>query len=140
MSPLPVRENDEYIMHVGKLGMKWGKRTASAGTAVKDFVHPAPVPSRFKSVPSKLTDAELKKRVNRMQMEKQYSSLNVETSTHQVSAGRAFAQKLLTDVGKNSTTAIATATVTAVGMFAVKQVIKSKFGEETMKTIFPKKK
>lgn len=139
MSSLPVRENDDLI-HSGKLGMKWGKRAVTSGTAVKNFVAPPPVPGRYKSTPSKLTDHELKARVNRMMMEKQYSSLNVETSTHQVSAGRSFATKVMSDVGKSSVTAIGTMAVTAVGMYAVRSVVKGKWGEQVMKDIFAFKK
>lgn len=53
--------NGQVIRHYGVPGMKWGKRKSSA--------------SNKSSNVKKLSDAELRSRINRIQMERQYSQL-----------------------------------------------------------------
>lgn len=88
-------QNDD-LMHYGRLGMKWGqhifgdeKRMASAAAAGKSaqnvFRESAEVIGRasrrrrptkkFRNEVSRLSDDELRKRVNRLNLERQYSQL-----------------------------------------------------------------
>lgn len=64
-----MNDPEDFLAHYGKLGMKWGRRTApsSENLAVRDL--------RRKSA-SSLTDSELKQAIGRMKLEKQYKDLN----------------------------------------------------------------
>lgn len=74
--------DEDFLEHYGKLGMKWGKRKG---------VHP-PVPGGPKKRTVKdLTDDELKKKISRLQMEKQYKDL----SKKDIGRGRKLAENVL---------------------------------------------
>lgn len=85
---------DDILEHYGVPGMKWGKRkdrsaAVSTGTAKKS----APP----KEDVSKLSDAELRQRINRIQMEKQYSQL----TAAEVNPGKKIVTDLLATTAKN---------------------------------------
>lgn len=107
--------NDAYLAHYGILGMKWGVRRASgaatAGKAKKrasktgDDAHDDYKKAHGAKSSKTMSDKELRDRINRLQMEKQYSQLSGST----VNRGRAYAQKLFkagTTVAAVSTTAL----------------------------------
>lgn len=87
---------DTYLMHYGRLGMKWGqhifadeKSMGSASAVAKSSANVFKSASemvgrasrrrtmsrKFKSEVSSLSDDELRKRVNRMNLERQYAQL-----------------------------------------------------------------
>lgn len=60
----PEDRVDEYLMHYGVLGMKWGKRKARASETSKQ----APKKRR-------MSNKELQARIKRLKMEKEYTQL-----------------------------------------------------------------
>lgn len=58
---------DDFLSHYGVLGMKWGKRKGSSGASVKK--------AKKNPKASTMSDAELRTKINRLQMEKQYKQL-----------------------------------------------------------------
>ncbi len=89
------------LRHYGIVGMKWGKKGSniSVGSIKKNKK------SDQQDKIKKMSDDELRKKINRLQMEKQYSQL----TASDISKGKAYAQKAL----KAATTV---ATVTSTGL------------------------
>lgn len=89
---------DPYLSHFGVKGMKWGVRKDRKKVAVSS-VKPHDDYSKAhssKSV-SEMSDSELRSRINRLQMEQQYSKLTTSEST---SIGRQASGKVLNFFGK----------------------------------------
>ena len=81
-------QNNNELQHTGVLGMRWGHRkTMSKSSDTKKTEGPVKKKADVKS----MSDDELKKIVNRMQLEKQYSTL----APKRMSAGKQFAQNML---------------------------------------------
>ncbi len=74
--------NDE-LYHYGVLGMKWGRRKASSSSDSSSSSQR----KRKKEKVSNLSDEELKKRINRLNLEKQYKDLT-KKEDKKVSDGR----------------------------------------------------
>lgn len=98
----------EDLYHYGILGMKWGVRRTEAqlrrarGAQKEDI--------------TKLSDAELRQRLNRLQMEKQYSRL----TRKEISTGKKFVKDVVGTAAK--TTAVAYTSKAMVGV--VKKAMK----------------
>lgn len=95
---------EQALVHYGILGMKWGvrrseaelarargKKTSDSGDDSDDKKQTTA--TRSKSI-SEMSDDELRKTVQRLQLEKQYRDLNPK----QVSAGQKIVDKILKDV------------------------------------------
>lgn len=109
-----MRENELY--HYGVLGMKWGvrrtpeqlarargKRSSSSESVHEDYKKA----HDNKSIKS-MSDAELRSKLNRIQMEQQYSKLNPTS----INRGKDIVNKIL----KTGTT-VATVTTTALTIY-----------------------
>ena len=105
------------LEHKGILGMKWGHKKAggwtpsdaakqhvakSGGKIAKPFVKSST--TKTTSTGPRLTDAQLKSRINRLQMEKSYAQL----TKKEISPGR----KMITDILANSAKTVAQTYVT----------------------------
>lgn len=62
-----THDNNDTIAHYGVLGMQWGKRKRSSGASVKK--------AKKNPKASTMSDTELRTKINRLQMEKQYKQL-----------------------------------------------------------------
>lgn len=111
---------DLFLEHHGIKGMKWGHRKARS--VQRDRGRTA-----FARSPGSLSEAELKRRISRMEMEKKYNDLN----RKDVSPGQKLASEILGNVGKS----VVTATLTGAGLFLVKQAVEKKFGENAAKMV-----
>ena len=85
--------NEALLQHHGILGMKWGVRRTPEQLA------------RAKKTSSddevkKMSDSELRSKINRLQMEKQYKQL----TSSEISVGRKFVQDVLTNAAKQTAT------------------------------------
>jgi hypothetical protein len=108
---------EEFIEHHGVKGMRWGVRRARGSRVSK-----AKARTKYGKSPSRLTNAELERRINRMQTEKRYNELN----KRDVSNGERIASEILTNAGKK----VATTVLAAAGMYAVKVALSKKLGPE----------
>jgi hypothetical protein len=92
---------EDFIAQSGVKGMKWGvrrKRSAPVSKAGK---------TKYSKSPHRLSDADLAKRIKRLEMEKRYSDLN----RAEVTKGKKFTSDTLNTVGKQVIGTIAGAAV-----------------------------
>lgn len=104
----------EFLEHFGVKGQKWGVRKAASKSSSTQR-------TTFKKAPKKLSDAELAKRIRRMETEKKYNQLNAKD----VSAGRKFVNEVVTSTGRR----VATTVLTGASLLAIKTALNAKFGE-----------
>lgn len=97
----------DELAHYGVPGMKWGRRKQADGS-YKSSGRKAAKDARKKEI-SKLSDAELRQRINRLQMEKQYMDLTTPSSTanRAVSKGARFMGSISENVLRTAVTGIA---------------------------------
>jgi hypothetical protein len=107
---------ENHLAHYGKKGMRWGVRKSSSGGSSKK----AAKRTTYKKPPTKLSDAELQRRVRRLETEKRYIELNKSTKTS--NAGKKAAGKILAQTGNAASTAIAGAAVGAAAL-AIKSAL-----------------
>ena len=120
---------EDFISHHGIKGMRWGVRKARGDRSAFRQRAKAKTESSDKGErrhrertiygksPERLTNAQLESRIKRMDMEKRYNDLNKKD----VSAGQKFVTDIITNVGKQVITNVATNALTGLGSYAVKQ-------------------
>ena len=92
-----------YLEHYGKKGMRWGvRKSGSSGSSKKTAKR-----TTYKKSPSKLSDAELQRRVKRLETEKKYIELNNATKT--TNKGKKATSKLIGQAGNVAISAVASA-------------------------------
>lgn len=132
--------NEDELYHYGVKGQKWGvrrtkaqlgyKTTSSknkkANSFIKSYVNKrktskkkkvADEKTKKKSI-SEMSDAELRERISRLQMEKQYKDL-LQTSKPQTFNGKKFVVNILEKSGEN----LATQVVNHYGATALNKII-----------------
>lgn len=105
---------DDFLEHFGVKGMKWGqrkKRSSGRGSGTK---------TAYKKPAARLNDAELNRRIKRMELEKKYSDLNQSVTN----PGRSYAKGIMSNQGK---AVVGTIVGTTVG-FMVNRALNQKFG------------
>lgn len=93
--------NDNELYHYGVLGMKWGVRRKRNSSNVE------PAKTKKKTL-SEMSDDELRSKLNRLQMEKQYKDLVRTLNPKQESKAKTFVKKVLEKSGENIATQTAT--------------------------------
>lgn len=117
--------NENYLKHYGILGMKWGVRKAS--TKQKNTKHTIKRKNEVKS----LSNEEIKKRIDRLLLEKQYTQLKNEMSNSRNNKNKDFAKSIIEASGKNIATQLTTyAMGTAVNKVAGKEIVNPKKGQK----------
>jgi hypothetical protein len=84
-------DDENSLIHYGKSGMKWGKRKAK-----REEKHAAAKAEAAKPKVKDMSDTELKDRINRLKLEKEYKTL----TAPEISQGRKIVGKILLDVGQ----------------------------------------
>lgn len=125
---------EDVLEHHGIKGMRWGQRRKRGSNGRVDSGSKSGGKTQFTKSPSRLSDAELNRRIKRLEMEKKYSELS-KSEAKPKSAGRAMAGKIL----KTSADNALTQATTQVMYFAVKKSIEKQFPKQA-KELFPKKK
>jgi hypothetical protein len=116
-----------FLAHHGVKGMKWGVRKAPKNKIQRNRERTV-----FAKAPVTLTEADLKKRIARMEMEKRYNDLN----SRDVGEGEKLAHRIL----KGSGEVVVGTLLSGVGLFVAKKVIEKHIGPEAAKGILPKVK
>lgn len=120
-------EIDDFLAHYGVKGMKWGvRRASSSGTSGR-----AKTTSSKPAVKS-MSDDELRRRINRIQMERAYNTL----TEQQTATGKAKAQEF----GKMLLKDIVVSSAKEVGKEIFKQILKDQIKKRTGLDIGKKKK
>ena len=130
--------DNNYLKHYGVLGMKWGVRRTPTqlGRKTKE----QKLSEKKKKIDSKnrgtLTVAQLKKKIERLQMEKQLREL----TESELNPGRKAVKSALTQIG----TKVATTAISGALLYGVKAAVTKQFdARELGNAIFnggPKKK
>lgn len=139
-------DNNELVHH-GILGMKWGVRryqnkdgTLTAAGKARKFSEKQKASEAKKREDVKkrgtLTDAQLRKKIERIQLEKQLREL----TDNEINSGRVAAKKALVQIG----TKVATTAISGAALYGIKSAVSGQFNaQELGSAIFnggPKKK
>ena len=136
----------DYLEHHGVKGMKWGVRKRSKTRVSSSGARStSPNPSSKVSAPTtrdkrvkalknrrELSDSDIKDFTSRLQSEKQLKALLDED----VSPGRTFIKKVMSDAGKQAATKLATNAIT----YGTTKTIGKAFGSELEKALSGNKK
>lgn len=113
---------NRQLVHYGIKGMRWGIRRSEAQLARargrKTEPHEDYTKAHTKKSVKEMSDSELRSRINRLQMEQQYSKL----SSENVSKGKFSVNKIL-----KAGTTVAAATTTAITLYNNSKKIKEIF-------------
>lgn len=95
-------DRDDFIQHYGVKGMKWGVRRKKGGVE-KSSKPKSKSSSERKAEVQSMSDTELRSKINRLQMEKQYLDL----TAPKTSKGKNEVQKILLNTAKQELTKVA---------------------------------
>lgn len=111
----------QFLSHHGVKGMKWGvrkSRSAKSGTTTR---------TKFKKPPHKLSDAEINKRIKRMELEKKYNQLNKKDA----SKGEQIAKDVMENIGTRLLKGLAAGATVVV----VERALSSRVNQQAIKAV-----
>jgi hypothetical protein len=111
-------EVEQLIEHYGVKGMRWGVRRKRP----KSSADSSSVSRLLKKKPRQLSDAELKKINNRLNLERQFSSLN----PSKTAKGKKFVSSILSNAGKTVLTSAVAAGLTLGGKALIEYAKKKR--------------
>ena len=124
---------NNVIYHFGIKGMKWGIRRyqnkdgSLTAAGKKRYSDSSSVNDGIKD----LTDQELRDRINRLNLEKQYRDLTIPSGLKQINKGKKFVTSVLETSGKNIATQFVTYGMgTAVNKFFKANIVNPKKGQK----------
>lgn len=94
---MTIETEDDILEHYGVIGMRWGKRKERLSQVVNRIRKKSPAvpdnPDHFKGKPAvrTLSNVELKARINRLNLEKQYKQL----TAPELSKGQKYVRDML---------------------------------------------
>lgn len=101
-------KEEAFLAHYGILGMKWGVRRPVGpdgrvlrGSAARKYKKEQKVTAKYEKKVSSLSDKELRERINRLNMEKQYETL----TKGDTNPGEKYVKEILANSGKTLATA-----------------------------------
>jgi hypothetical protein len=118
---------EEFIEHHGVKGMRWGQRTSRSSVSKSKPT----ARTKFEKSPSRLSDADLNRRVKRMEVEKRYNDLNKKD----VGEGHKFASDILKSTGKT----VATTLLAGAALYGISKALNTKMGPGVAEGITGKK-
>lgn len=132
---------ENSLQHYGVLGMKWGVRRTPAQLGRRKSVKkkgriPAHDEKQKSSSKSKktikdMTDAELREKISRLELEKKYKDLSKPENNSRNAKGKAFVADILEKSGKNIGTQLTTyALGTAVNKMLKTDAVNPKKGQK----------
>ena len=131
-----IKPEENHLSQYGVRGMKWGVRKRRGSTpsgpsqpkakSKPNKQAPTKVPNSFKNKPQnrRMSDAELRNRLNRLQMEKQYKELTTSPN------GKSFVKEVLQDTGKQ----VARQALQTAGKVALQMALESAAGKSSGST------
>lgn len=140
--------NSDELMHYGRKGMKWGqnifgKVKSAVGRAKKrreDKKEEEVKKSRSKITSSrKLTNEELKQRIDRMRLEDDYNQLMRKVDPVRSTKGRDFVLNVLEKIGENTLTNLGTQTANKLIGDAINKAAKVKSDDTINRIVNPNK-
>jgi hypothetical protein len=109
----------KFIAHHGVKGMRWGVR--NSGNRVRLGKRGQKSKTTYQKPAHRLSDADLSKRIKRMEMEKRYSDLNKKDATR-IDKGRKFSTGILSNSGRT----VATTLVSGAALLAISKALQKK--------------
>ena len=120
-------EIDDFLEHYGVKGMKWGvRRSSSSGTSGRTNKTPS------RPAVKSMSDDELRRRINRIQMERAYNTLTEQQMASGKAKAKEFGNMLLKDIVVSS--------MKEVGREIFKQILRDQIKKKTGFDIGKKKK
>ena len=95
---LPPREYDGLLAHYGVIGMHWGHRKAEPVAAPIHRISAHPDHFSDRPHPAILSDVQLRTRINRLQMERQYIQLLTADGVVTTAKGADYTKNILAKV------------------------------------------
>lgn len=132
---MEFQETDDILVHFGVRGMKWGIRrnrnsSGSRVSSVKGKIKSAVGKIKNREKIKNLSDEDIKKRIARLQLEKQYRDLK----SDRLSVGSKWAQKVIAETGTQIAKDIVRYGIgTGVNTITGTQIIKGAGGKKKKK-------
>lgn len=94
-------EVEDFLAHYGVPGMKWGRRKARSSTPTRTETHPdrVRVDDLKRNRPRTLSNKEIQHINNRLNLEKQLSSLKQESAQRTIKSGKSWADLAIATIG-----------------------------------------